>query len=140
MFPSQYSDMDSFLSNLCYEYIGIQIMFGRINGKQEQIILYLYEFKNTPERGVGPDPRLTLEGIRDGTQISLLDAESQIKKLIDKAVVRSLRIGDRLFHYLTAKGYLHVEKVQKKTVSAGLDSSGPLLKFEKSELKDVQNR
>ncbi len=131
--------MDTFLSNLYPKYIGLKSLLGRINSKQERIILYLYEFKNSPERGVGPDPRRTLECIIGGTQINLLDAELQIKKLVDKAIVRSLRIGNIFFHYLTAKGYLHVEKVQRKTVSASMNSSGPQLKFEKSELKDIQN-
>lgn len=116
-------------------------MLGRISSKQERIILYLYEFKNTPERGVGPDPRLTLERIRDGTQMSLKEADNQIQRLVHRAIVRSIPIGDRIYHYLTAKGYLHIEKVQKKILSAAIDSSGPHLKFERSVLKEYrQNR
>lgn len=113
-------------------------MFGRINAKQERIILYLYEFKNTPERGVGPDPRLTIGGIENGAQMSPKDAERQIKKLVNKAIVRAVRIGNDSFHYLTAKGFLIVEKVQKKTFSAEFSSSGPKLKFIKSELNDTK--
>ena len=127
---------------LIIEEIGAsEVMLGRVNSKQERIILYLYEFKNTPERGVGPDPRLTIEGIKDGTQMSLTETNSQIQKLVNKAIVRAIPIGGRVFHYLTAKGYLQVEKVQKKTFSAGVDTTGARLKFERSELKEYhQNR
>jgi len=48
-------------------------MLLRISNKQEQIMLYLYEFRNTPERGVGPDPRVTVSGIAEGTQIQQYD-------------------------------------------------------------------
>lgn len=107
----------------------------RLNNKQEQIMLYLYEFKNTPERGVGPDPRLTVRGISEGTQISLIDVRRQLEKLVGRAFIRSVLIGYNTFYYLTRKGYNQVEKVQHKSFKLGLDEKGLSFGVRKSEIK-----
>jgi len=109
-------------------------MWG-LNNKQEQIMQYLYEFKHTPERGVGPDPRLTVRGITEGTQISMNDARSQLRKLVDKALVRPVLVGYSTFYYLTLKGYNNVEKVQYRSIKLGIDEKGLSFGFEKSETK-----
>ena len=105
----------------------------KLNNKQEQIMLYLYEFKNTPERGVGPDPRLTIRGITDGTQIIFAEVQEQLQKLISKAFVRPVLVGEKTFHYLTVKGYNQVEKIQKRSFKIGLNSDGIGVSFGKSE-------
>lgn len=107
----------------------------RLNDKQEQIVLYLYEFKNTPERGVGPDLRLTIRGIAEGTQISINDVRRQLQKLVEKAFVRPVLIGYNTYHYLTAKGYNHVEKVQHESLNLGVNEKGLSFGFKKSETK-----
>jgi hypothetical protein len=107
--------------------------FRGLSSRQEQIVLYLYEFKNTPERGVGPDPRLTMQGITEGTQIQLKDAKKQLQKLVDRALVRSVLIGQNVFYYLTIKGYQHVERVQHKSFNIGLENRGFGMGFSKSE-------
>jgi DNA-binding MarR family transcriptional regulator len=104
-----------------------------LSSRQEQIVLYLYEFKNTPERGVGPDPRLTMQGITEGTQIPSEEAKKQLQRLVEKALVRSVLIGRNVFYYLTIKGYQHVEKVQCKSFNIGLKSGGFGVGFSKSE-------
>lgn len=104
-----------------------------LSGRQEQIVLYLYEFKNTPERGVGPDPRLTMRGITEGTQIPSEDAKKQLQRLVDKALVRSVLVGRNTFYYLTVKGYQHVEKVRHKSFNIGLESRGFGMRFSRSE-------
>lgn len=106
-----------------------------LNSKQEQIVLYLYEFKNTPEKGVGPDPRLTIQGITEGTQISINDVRRQLQKLVDKAFVRPVLIGFNTYHYLTMKGYKHVEKVQHRSIKLGVNEKGLSFGFKKSETK-----
>jgi DNA-binding MarR family transcriptional regulator len=108
-----------------------------MNNKQEQIVFYLYEFKNTPERGVGADPRLTTRGIAEGTQISTIDVTKFLRKLIDKAFVRPVLIGCNTYHYLTMKGYKHVEKVQQESLRLGLNEKGLSFGFEKSETKRI---
>jgi len=110
-------------------------MLLRISNKQEQIMLYLYEFRNTPERGVGPDPRVTVPGIAEGTQIQQYDVRRQLRRLADGAFVRPVLVGQNTFYYLTMKGYSHIEKVQHKSFSVGLDRTGISLGFEKSETK-----
>jgi hypothetical protein len=110
----------------------------RINNIQEQIILYLYEFRNTPERGVGPDPRLTAQGIAEGTQIPIVNVKSQLDRLIGKAFVRPVLIGCGTFHYLTAKGYNYVERVQHKSFNVGISESGFGLGFQKSETQGAK--
>lgn len=107
----------------------------RLNNKQEQIVLYLYEFKNTPEKGVGPDPRLTIRGIAEGTQIAINDVRRQLQKLVDKAFVRPVLIGYNTYHYLTVKGYKHVEKVQHESLKLGVNEKGLSFGFKKSETK-----
>jgi hypothetical protein len=107
-----------------------------MNSKQEQIVLYLYEFRNTPERGVGPDPRLTLQGIIEGTQIPQDDVKKELQKLVDQALVRSVLVGKNTFHYLTIKGFGHVEKVQHKSISVGVSERGFSVGFQKSETKE----
>lgn len=112
-----------------------QMRFKGITNRQEQNILYLYEFKNTPERGVGPDPRVTVPGIAEGTQISITDIRKQLQRLIDKAFVRPLLIGYNTYHYLTIKGYNHVENVQHESLKLGVNGSGLSFGFKKSETK-----
>ena len=107
-------------------------MLTRINRKQEQIMMYLYEFKNTPERGVGPDPRLTVQGITEGTQIQQDDVKRQLQQLIDKAFVRAVLVGHITFHYLTIKGYNYLERVQIKSLNMGIDRKGFSFGFEKT--------
>ena len=94
---------------------------------------YLYEFKHTPERGVGPDPRLTFRGIAEGTQISMNDVRARLAKLVGRALVRPVLIGYNTFHYLTIKGYNHIEKIQHKSLNLGVDEKGFSFGFEKSE-------
>ncbi len=106
-----------------------------LNNKQEQIVLYLYEFKNTPEKGVGPDPRLTIRGIAEGTQISISDVRGQLQKLVDKAFVRPVLIGFNTYHYLTVKGYKHVEKVQHESFKLGVNGKGLSFGYNKTETK-----
>lgn len=101
-------------------------------------MLYLYEFKHTPERGVGPDRRLTVRGITEGTQISINDVERQLGRLGDKALVRPVLVGYRTFYYLTMKGYDHVEKVQHKSLKLGIDEKGLSFGFKKSETKGAK--
>lgn len=101
-------------------------------------MLYLYEFKHTPERGVGPDPRLTVRGITEGTQILTDDVKRQLGKLVDKALVRPVLVGYRTFYYLTMKGYNHVEMVQHKSLKLGIDEKGLSFGFKKSETKGVK--
>jgi hypothetical protein len=110
----------------------------RINGKQEQILFYLYELRNTPERGVGPDPRLTTQGITEGTQIPIGNIMPLLQGLVDNAFVRPLLIGGRTFHYLTQKGTNQVEKVQENSFSVGIDRSGLGLGFRKSETRGAR--
>jgi hypothetical protein len=107
----------------------------RISGKQEQIMLYLYEFRNTPERGVGPDPRLTAQRIAGGTQLQVDDAIKQLNKLSRTAFVRAVPLGEETFHYLTKKGYDYVERVQSKTVKAGVAAGGVSFGIERDEVK-----
>jgi hypothetical protein len=111
----------------------------RLNSKQEQIMLYLYEFKNTPERGVGPDLRLTLQGITEGTQIIQSDVRSQLEKLVSKAFIRGVLIGRNTFYYLTMKGYCEIEKVHHRTLKLGFGNKGLDLEFKKSETKGTRN-
>jgi hypothetical protein len=106
-----------------------------LNNRQEQIVLYLYEFKNTPERGVGPDPRLTVRGIAEGTRISINDVNGHLQKLVDKAFVRPVLIGYNTYHYLTMKGYKHVEKIQQESLKLGISEKGLSFGFERSEIK-----
>ena len=101
-------------------------------------MLYLYEFKNTPERGVGPDPRLTVQGISEGTQIRQNDVRRQLQQLIDKALVRPVLVGHSIFHYLTIKGYNHVEKVQHNSFNIGIDKKGFSFGFEKTETQGIK--
>ena len=109
-----------------------------LNNKQEQIMLYLYEFKHTPERGVGPDPRLTVRGITEGTQIPSHDIRKQLEKLVTKALVRPVFVGYNTFYYLTIKGYNHVEKVQQRSLRIGIDERGLSFGFKKSETKGTR--
>jgi len=109
-----------------------------LNNKQEQIVFYLYEFKHTPERGVGPDPRLTIRGIAEGTQISLHDVRSQLERLVNEAFVRPVLIGHNTFHYLTMKGSNQVEKVQHKCFNLGFDEKGLSFGFKRSETKGTK--
>lgn len=109
-----------------------------MNNKQEQIVLYLYEFRHTPERGVGPDPRLTCQGIAEGTQIPLGDVRRQLQGLVEKAMVRPVLVGNDTFHYLTIKGYNHVEKVQHESFNLGIDEQGFSLGFKKSETRGTK--
>lgn len=110
----------------------------KINNKQEQILLYLYEFKNTPERGVGPDPLLKVQGIREGTQLPLNDVKRELLKLVSKALVRSVLVGHSTFYYLTVKGYNLVEKVQQKSFNVGIDEKGLSLGFRRSETQGAK--
>jgi len=109
-----------------------------LNNKQEQIVLYLYEFRNTPERGVGPDPRLTVRGIAEGTQITMNDVGRQLQKLVEKAMVRPVLVGYNIFYYLTAKGYNHIEKVQLESLKLGINEKGLSFGFNKSEIKGTR--
>jgi len=108
------------------------------NNKQEQIMQYLYEFKHTPERGVGPDLRLTIRGITEGTQISMNEVGNQLRKLVNKALVRPVLVGYNTFYYLTMKGYNHVEKVQHKSLKLGIDEKGLSFGFKKSETEGIK--
>ena len=110
-------------------------MLFRVSNKQEQIMLYLYEFRNTPERGVGPDPRVTASGIAEGTLMQVDEVKSLLAGLIDGALVRPILVGLNTFHYLTIKGYSFVERVQQKSFDLGIDGTGIRLGFRKSEIK-----
>jgi len=101
-------------------------------------MMYLYEFKRTPERGVGPDPRLTVQGITEGTQIQQDDVKRQLQHLIDKAFVRAVLVGQSTFHYLTVKGYNYVEKVQIKSLSIGINKKGVNFELEKTETQGIK--
>lgn len=114
-------------------------MWG-LDNKQEKIVLYLYEFKHTPERGVCPDPRLTVRGITEGTQMSINDVRKQLGKLVNRALVRPVLVGYNTFYYLTMKGYNHVEKVQHKSLKFGIDGNGLSFGFNKSETKGHNTR
>lgn len=110
-------------------------MLFRVNSKQEQVLLYLYEFRNTPERGVGPDPRVTATGIAEGTQIKLDEVKSLLPGLIDGALVRPNQVGLNTFYHLTVKGLSFIERVQQKSFNMGIDTTGISLGFRKSEIK-----
>jgi hypothetical protein len=100
--------------------------------------MYLYEFKNTPERGVGPDPRLTVQGITEGTQIRQDDVRRQLQQLIDRAFVRAVLVGRLNFHYLTLKGYNYVERAQIKSLNMGIDRRGFGFGFQKTETQGTK--
>jgi len=108
-----------------------------LNNEEEQIVLYLYEFKYTPEKGVGPDPRLTIRGISEGTQISISNVGRRLQRLVDRAFIRPVLIGYNTYHYLTAKGYRHVEKIEHESFKIGIDERGLSLGFKKSEIRGV---
>jgi hypothetical protein len=108
----------------------------RLNGKQERLMYFIYELRNTPERGVGPDPRLTLHGLAKGTCLSFNEAKIEIDNLMDRALINSPLIGRDRYYYLTPKGLGEMEKVQSQTVRFGVSEKGIVLGVEKTETKN----
>lgn len=107
----------------------------RLNGKEEQVLLYLYEFRNSPERGVPPDPRITLEGLSEGTGLSLSDIITQVQHLKDKALVRSVKIESKYYHHLTLKSENELDKLERSTKRIGFDNFKLSGSYEKEERK-----
>ena len=109
--------------------------FQKLNGKQEQVLLYLYEFRNAAERGVPPDPRITLQGMAEGTGLSITDVSNEVQDLKGKALVRSVRIGSKYYHYLTLKSMGELQKIQCRVLRFNLSESGFGVGYEKTETK-----
>jgi hypothetical protein len=109
--------------------------FLRLNGRQEQVLLYLYEFRNSPERGVPPDPRVTLQGMVEGTGLSLRELENEVEVLKNKALVRSVKIGSKCYHHLTLKSQNELDKLQKSTMKIGFNNFNVNGSYEKEEVK-----
>lgn len=107
----------------------------RSSNKEHQILEYLYALKDTPTAGVGPDFRLTIVGIFEGTQMPARDVSRQLDKLIEKALVRSFQIGFNLYYSITIKGRNEVEKIQHKMVKVEFGNEGFKLGLKKSETK-----
>jgi DNA-binding MarR family transcriptional regulator len=93
-----------------------------MNSKQKQILLYLYDLKDTPTRGVGPDPRLTIQCIAGSLGIDMGEAQTNLGRLIERAYVRRINLEFNTYFYLTQDGAKEVEKKQTKWIKARLGS------------------
>jgi|WetSurMetagenome_2_1015567.scaffolds.fasta_scaffold34117_1 hypothetical protein len=105
----------------------------RLNGKQEQLLFYLYELRNSSERGVPPDPRVTLHGIASGTGLPLADVANLVERLKEKALVRSVKIGPKCYHHLTLKSENELGKVQQRVIKLGFNNFGVHGEYKKKE-------
>lgn len=81
-----------------------------LNSVQKQILLYLYDLRETPTKAVAPDPRLTLQSIARILAISPREAYRNLGKLIDKAYVRGINLEFNTYFCLTSNGQKEVEK------------------------------
>jgi len=107
----------------------------RLSGKEEQVLLYLYEFRNSPERGVPPDPRVTIDGLVEGTGLSLTDVITQVQRLKDKALVRAIKIESKYYHHLTLKSENELDKLERSTKKVGFNNFRLTGVYEKEERK-----
>ena len=111
----------------------------KINGQLEQILFYLYDLRETPERGVGPDPRLMAHGISEGTQLPINIVNFHLQLLIENAFVRPLLVGRKTYHYITYKGTAQVEKTEERSFKVGVEGLGLNLGYKKSENKGIRS-
>ena len=116
------------------------LVLRRLNANQEQIMFFIYDLRNTPERGVGPDPRLTENGLSEGIGLPLAAVKAELLALKNKAFIRAPIIGNFIYHYLTPKGFAEMEKVQQRTIKVGLSGSGLNAGFEQTEIKGIKSK
>lgn len=103
----------------------------RLDGKKKLILDHLYRYRNTPMDP--PDHRLSLSKMARILDFTESETSSELKQLMDMALVRSFPIGETRYYSLTTFGTREVEKIVEKRTKKEFSTSKIGIETERKE-------
>jgi len=110
----------------------VKIMVFGLSEKQKQIMAYLYELKDTPQKP--PDPRLSVSLIARNLGITQREVREEVKGLIKRRYVGSLVIERERHYFLVPRGIREMEKFEEKLTEFEISTEKIGIKKKKREI------